>query len=138
MDNHSSVPSTPQFYFQSHFPSFAIFFPLYISTLPKKKWKQACLSRHLSIINRMDKAAFLFNLITRHFAERYWNEMVKIDGGMLENEEGPFTLTELLFPLELSASPPSAFRWSELFSHRGTIRGSKKMISLCTSHLQTG
>lgn len=68
------------------------------------------LSRHLSIINRMDKAAFLFYLITRHFVERYWNGMAKIDCGMLENEEGLFTLNELLFPLELSASPPSPVR----------------------------
>lgn len=52
----------------------------------------------------------MFNLITRHFVEWYWNEMAKIDGGMLEKKEGPFTLNELLFPLELSVSPLSAVR----------------------------
>lgn len=68
------------------------------------------LSRHLSIINKMDRAAFVFNLITSHFVKWYWNEVAKIDVGMLEKKEEPFTLNELLFPLELSVSPPSAVR----------------------------
>lgn len=32
------------------------------------------LSRHLSIIKKMDRAAFMFKLITSHFVEWYWND----------------------------------------------------------------
>lgn len=105
---------------------------LNMAKLPKNEIKHGIRPvKTLSITNKMDRAAFVFNLITSRFVERYWNEMAKIDAGMLEKKEGLFTLNELLFPLELSGSPPSAVRWSELFSHRRTIRGSKKMISLC-------
>ncbi len=79
----------------------------------------------LSIINKMDRAALLFQYHTRHFGVMVldWNGI----DWWWDAVKGMFTLNELLFPLELSASPPSAVRWSELFIHQGF----KEMISLC-------
>ncbi len=83
------------------------------------------LSSYLSIINKMARAALLFQYHYKTFGVMVldWNGI----DWWWDAVKGMFTLNELLFPLELSASPPSAVREVSYLS----IRGSKKMISLC-------
>ncbi len=92
------------------------------------------LSSYLSIINKMDRAALLFQYHYKTFGVMVldWNGI----DWWWDAVKGMFTLNELLFPLELSASPPSAVRWSELFIHQGFKEND--IALLCTSHLQTG
>lgn len=114
-----------------------IFCPLYTAKIQKRRGKNA--SKHRiwpvkSFIhhkqNGQGSITFSISLqdIWCNGIGLKWHRLMV---GRRQKEEGMFTLNELLFPLELSASPPSAVRWSELFSHHRTIRGSKKMILLC-------